>query len=548
MTLIAVPVFGDSIERIGADIREAVQQGAGLIELRADMMPGVSDEALQELCENRGVDVPFMLTIRSTAEGGEWEGTEVERVERLSALAPYVEYVDVELQAWRSSETVRQKLRNALGLRARAAKEGGPGYEYRSPERIILSRHDYAGRPAKLHNDLSEMMAPDQCVAAKVAWQARTVRDNLEAFELMQLCRGSRESLPRKPVIIICMGADGLPSRVMAKKFGAFATFAALRSGAETAPGQVTIGELKQRYRWDAINEATRIYGVIGDPVAHSLSPDVHNAAFEEAGVDAVYLPFRINPGPESLAAFLMEVVARRSLGFRGFSVTTPHKVNALRFIERVAGRVDDLAARIGAVNTLCIADDGEVSGFNTDYSGFVAALSEEGGCLMEQVKGVAVSVLGAGGAARAVVAALLDHEARVTIYNRTPEQGEAVARDFGCEFGPWERRAEGKLAWVVNCTSVGMWPRMDESPLESSCLRPGEVVVETVYNPPETRLTRDAEAAGCRVVGGMSLFARQAQAQFEMWTGRRRSAALFREKAMAALRAASPQDWPGRP
>ncbi len=537
MTLIAVPVFGDSIEGIRAEIREAVRLGAGLIELRLDLMPGVSDDDIRGLCKNSDVDAPFLLTIRSTAEGGDWDGTEEERIERFSKLIPYAELVDVELSTWRSSQSSSGKLRTALRMEVRRQADSVRPLAYVSPRRLILSKHDLSGRPRKLHNVLRDMMDVAECCVAKIAWQARTVRDNFEAFDLMR--QGALS--PGKPGVFICMGPDGLPSRVLAKKFGAFATFASLRAGAESAPGQVTIGELRERYRWDAIGESTDVYGVIGDPVGHSVSPDVHNAAFGEAGIDAVYLPFRVNPGSESLAAFLSEVVERPELGFGGFSVTTPHKVNALRFVARVKGRVDDVAGRIGAVNTLCIAEGGEISGYNTDYSGFLSALSEKGGPGIKAAKGVAVSVMGAGGVARAVVAAFVDHGARVTILNRTQERGEALAREFGCEVGAWERRAKAEPEWIVNCASVGMRPLVDESPLEAGCLRPGQVVIETVYNPPETRLMREAAAAGCRVVGGMSLFAHQAAAQFELWTGRRLPTALFRERAMAVLRAAPP-------
>lgn len=528
MTHLIVPIFRDSIDEIRRDIAEAAALGAEIVELRVDMIKDVSEEDLCGLAEKPVNDLPLILTVRSEAEGGEWEKGEAERIKLISWLGPYVQYIDVELSTWTANEPDRKELVNALRRAGQISHHAGQEMiEFAAPRMLILSRHDLRGRPSNLHNDLLKMVQIEECDVPKLAWRARTVRDNFEAFELM------RES--PKPALVVCMGPDGLPSRVLAKKFGAFGSFAALERGLGSADGQLTIREMKTLYRWDRIDADTAVYGVIGDPINHSLSPHLHNAAFEKTGTNAIYLPLRVGPGYESLKAFLIEVLDRPWLDFRGLSVTLPHKENALRFLRESGGYVDDVATRVGAVNTLVVRSNGAYEGYNTDYVAFVDTMAAALGEPLSSLAGKKAVILGAGGIARAIVVALVEAGLKVMIYNRTLERAQVLAKEFGCEFGPWSERSAEGAALVINCTSVGLASAPQESPLEPDTLVADQVVVDTIYNPSRTKLLKEAESRGCRTVGGADLFARQAAAQFKLWA-KQDAATIFHADYVANL------------
>jgi len=537
MTLLAVSVVGDAIAQIRRDVAEAAALGAELIELRVDRMPGVCDDDILSLRESPAPPMPLILTIRSEAEGGDWSGPDAARIDRLIKLSPIADYIDVELATWLHSDAIRQQLRAVLGHGNPFARLASESDVPRTPLRkLILSCHDFTGRPAtltKLHIDL---LSTESCDVPKLAWRARTIRDNFEAFEMMRLRHDRSAGRSPGPPIVICMGPEGLPSRVLAKKFGAFATFASLRPGVETAPGQPTISTLKGVYRWDAIDAKTAVYGLIGDPVEHSIGPQLHNGAFAESGINAVYLPLKVNPGYESFAAFVVEALARPWADFRGFSVTIPHKENALRFIQRYGGAVDDLAARIGAVNTITVGPDSELVGFNTDHDAALQTIASGLGRSTAQLAGLTVAVLGAGGVARAIVAGLCGVGAQVTIYNRTAGRAAELAKAFSCVSAPWEQRAESSADLIVNCTSVGLAADRDASPLPAETLQPHQAVFDTIYTPPETKLLQQAKARGCTTIEGAVMFALQAQAQFELWTGQGLASAFFLERTRQLL------------
>ena len=519
MTFLAVPISGNSLEQLRTARDAAVQAGADLIELRVDMMEGVSDDDIRSLRDDQAL--PLILTIRSAAEGGHWDRPDDERISRLVELSPIADYIDVEWATWSQSANIRQKIGLALNRAGHISQAGGKEeISLAAKRKLILSRHDFQGRPPRLYADFLAMLSEPSCSIVKLAWQARTVRDNFEAFELIR-------TSPR-PAIIICMGADGLLSRVLCRKFGAFATFASATEESGTAPGQLPIAQLKQPYRWNTINAATAVYGLIGDPVRHSLSPAVHNAAFESLGFNAVYLPIRVDPSYESFKAFMVEVLARPWLDFRGFSVTLPHKENALRFLRESGGSVDDLSERLGAVNTITLTPAAagsqppaaSVSGCNTDYPAALEAICAGLNCQPAQLAGRTIAVLGAGGVARAVVAALTDAGAKITIFNRTEVKAQNLADLFHCDCKPWDARKETDAGLVVNCTSVGMWPAVEESPMPGDALKPGMVIFDTIYNPRPTKLLRDAAGHGCVAIDGLTMFLQQARRQFQLWTG----------------------------
>jgi 3-dehydroquinate dehydratase/shikimate dehydrogenase len=328
------------------------------------------------------------------------------------------------------------------------------------------------------------------------------------------------------------MGEAGLISRVLAKKFGGFLTFASLGSGAETAPGQVSIHDMKRLYRWDAIGPETKVYGVVANPVAHSMSPAIHNAAFDEAGYNGVYLPMLVNAGYESFKAFMESFVPFEGLDLSGLSITIPHKQNALKYLQEKGAAVDPLAASIGAVNTISIdRSDGapKLSGTSTDYGAILDSITDKLGITREQLGDYRVAVIGAGGTGRTAVAALAHYGATVVVYNRTKDRADALAEEFNGKSGRvvsarLEKLCDSCCHIFVNTTSVGMHPNVDESPLGDRlpAFTPGETLVfDTVYNPVETKLLKQAKAAGAKTINGVEMFVRQAAAQFELWTGK---------------------------
>jgi 3-dehydroquinate dehydratase/shikimate dehydrogenase len=385
----------------------------------------------------------------------------------------------------------------------------------------------------------------------KIVWTARTLRDNVEAFEILRA--------RQKPTVAICMGEAGIISRILAKKFGAFLTFASLSAAAETAPGQVSIADMKNLYRWDAITAATRVYGVVGSPVAHSMSPALHNAAFAHVAHDGVYVPLLVNQGYESFKAFMETFLAFAPLDLSGLSVTIPHKENALRYLKERGGSIDPLAESIGALNTIVIdrltpspGTPGEgggkgpayqLRGFSTDYAAILDSITTALGITREGLKQYRVAVLGAGGTGRTAVAALAHYGATVVVYNRTRERADALAAEFNGRTGKvvaadWAKLGDSCCQIFVNTTSVGMHPKPDASPLDGADVKlgPDHLVFDAIYNPIKTKLIRDAEAAGAKIVTGVEMFVRQAAGQFEAWTDKPAPVHLMRDVVEARL------------
>jgi len=310
------------------------------------------------------------------------------------------------------------------------------------------------------------------------------------------------------------MGECGQISRILAPRFGSFLTFAAMEIGRESAPGQLEAAALHQLYRFREIRPETRIYGVVGNPVGHSMSPHIHNAAFEDQGLDAVYVPFLVNDVTEFLRAF-------RGIGVNGYSITIPHKEASIPSLDQV----DSLAARIGAVNTI-VERDGELHGSNTDLSAAIGAIEDQlrelGDSSPEPLRGKKVVIIGAGGAGRGIAFGVKERGGELTVANRTKSRAARVAAEVGCR--GLSLRAlfkEGIDADVlINASSVGMHPKVDETPVPKEMLKPSTLVFDAVYNPIETRLLKEAADLGCPTVTGFEMFVRQAVAQFELWTG----------------------------
>ncbi|NIA16887.1 MAG: shikimate dehydrogenase, partial [Planctomycetes bacterium] len=381
-----------------------------------------------------------------------------------------------------------------------------------SKTRLILSAHDFQKKFAnikQIYQDIFQYCPP---AIPKIVYQANHINDCFEAFDLL--------NSQKNDMIVLCMGSAGIISRIIAKKLGSFVTFASLDNDTATAPGQLTISRLKQMYRYDAISADTELLGIIADPVGHSISPPVHNRCLARAGINKIYLPLLVEAGAKGFNKFLDNIRDRHWLGFSGFSVTIPHKRNALEYLHKHGEYIESLAAKIGAINTIIIGDSRKMSGCNTDYAGAMSALTSAMGIEKRQLHGVTVAVVGAGGAARAIVAGLTATGAKVTIYNRTAAKAEKLADEFNCKSAPLDAPDICRAEVIINCTSLGMYPDVDFTPVPRKMLRPSMVVFDTVYNPIETLLLRQAKEAGARVINGAEMFLAQAAAQFKLFTG----------------------------
>ncbi len=446
-----------------------------IAEVRLDMMASCD---IPRLCLSR--DREIIVTNRPVREGGSCAAPESERLTALRTAAEHgAEYVDVELDAV-----------GALG-----ELPAGVGR--------IVSYHNFRKTPADLPRVLRRILAAEPDVA-KVAVKANDIADCAAVFDLIE-----RQTAER-PLIALCMGEEGLATRVLAGKLGAFLTFASRDEGAESAPGQVPVRDMLGMYRFPAIDAATEVYGVVANPVAHSMSPPIHNAAFAALGLNAVYLPLKVNNPRNFLDAF-------EPRDLRGLSVTIPHKEAMLELMDEV----EELAARVGALNTVRIRD-GRRYGCNTDVSAAMEAMTDavqRAG--RKELTDCDVLLVGAGGAGRAIAHGLAGRVAHLTIANRTVKRARQLAAELDAAWCPLDAISERRPDVLVNATAVGMWPKVDETPAPASMLRPGMVVFDSVYNPVRTRLLQEAEQAGAITASGFEWFVKQAAAQFTLWTDR---------------------------
>jgi 3-dehydroquinate dehydratase / shikimate dehydrogenase len=445
------------------DARDRVEH-ADLIELRLDTVrdPDVAGALA-------GRRRPVILTCRAAWEGGSFAGSEDERRRLLEqAIEQGAEFVDIEWQA-RFEDLI----------------------ERTNGRRIVLSSHDFKKTPA----DLPERARAMRSTGAEVIKIAATANRLTDCLPLLDLGASTHD---RERTILIAMGKAGLISRVLAAKFGSAWTYA----GNLREIHQVSADVLLDEYRFRSIGPGTAVYGLAGSPIAHSVSPAMHNAAFAATGHDAVYLPFPALDA-DDFATFA------RAMRLKGASVTIPFKVSLLDHVDDV----DPTTRAIGALNTIRMGADGW-HGRNTDAAGFLRPLDDRGIALA----GCRASILGAGGAARAVAVALASRQASVSVHARDGQRAAPVAALAGGVVGEFPPPA-GAWDLLVNCTPIGMHPHVDQTPVPSAGLRDG-LVYDLVYNPELTRLLREAAAAGCQTIGGLDMLVAQAMEQFRWWTG----------------------------
>jgi len=495
-------LFGAGVRRICAvaaastaaemtrQVRGALRS-ARTVELRLDWLKSDTERSrfLRWLRKYRPSSVTFLATCRREESGGKFTGDIGCQVYWLTqARDAGCQWCDIEMETFR-------ELPEGF-LRA-----------FPAPRRILLSIHDFERTP-KLPREIV-VARHGQVDAVKIAAQAKTIADSVR---LLKVARHSRN------FVAVPMGDVGLPARLLALREGSALAYAPVAEA--TAPGQVSLDEMLKLYRAHLFNRATRVYGVIGDPIGHSLSPLLHNTGFAARRINAVYLPFLVH----RLGDFLKAIP---EFGIRGFSVTIPHKQSILRHLDEC----EPLAAEIGAVNTVVVRRDGSLYGCNTDYAGVLRALQKK-----LRIRGSRVLIFGAGGSARAAAFALARAGAQVFICARREVAAKELARAVGGEAVP--RRALRKETFdaILHATPVGMHPYEAISPLSAGELQ-CRIVMDLIYRPKRTKLLEIAAQKGMATVSGVEMFLAQGFAQWEVWIGKHAPEAAMRRAVLSALR-----------
>ena len=422
-------------------------------------------------------EATVIATCRRAVNGGRFKGSSAAQLDILTkAAATGFQLVDIELQ---SAEILKPaelaQLKDRVG--------------------VILSFHDFKAT-RKLEETFAEMKRYPADFY-KVVSTATSLYDNVQMMKFLQAHSAQHE------MVGLCMGEQGIISRVLGVRAGSVFTFAAATRGEETAPGQVTASELRDTYRIEMVDAATQVYGVAGDPVAHSMSPIMMNAAFRRETVNAVFLALHAKTMKD-----LMSCVP--DIPMRGMSITMPYKQE----IVEALSNSDPLTRQIGACNTVVRGQDGKLYGFNTDVAGVVVPLEQR-----MTLQGAKILVVGAGGVARAAVFGLKNKGAEVFIVNRTPEKGQALAKLTKAKYLKRTDLAKMDFDVIINATPLGMGANR-QSPLEEKELNT-KFLFDLVYVPAETKLVKMARAKNIQIIPGLEMFVQQGARQFEIWSGK---------------------------
>ena len=499
-TLICVPICAPTLPEMETMVVRAGSV-ADIIELRADCL---LEQEVPKFVERVGqiissVAVPVIITFRPAEEGGYRTLTILERKEFWQSMKPSPKVLfDIEYVLTTTEAVIRSS-------------------------NIVCSNHSFEGVPVDFERRY-ERLAATPARILKVAVQANDTVDCLPVFRLLE--RAANEG---KKLIALAMGDAGLTTRILGPSRGSYLTYAALEEGSGTAPGQLTVEQLRSLYRIDKINRKTRIFGLVGSPVMHSISPHVHNAGFEAEDVDGVYIPFEV----KDLKPFIERMVrpGSRELDWQlgGLSVTAPHKLTVMNHLDWI----DDRALEIGAVNTVVIEGD-KLLGYNTDVDGFIEPL-----LTMNALSGNSrAAVIGAGGAANAAVWSLKKTGVDVVLFARNAEKARLLAEKFSLSCEPLEGATFAGFDLVVNATPLGsLGARQQLTPATADQLNGVKLAYDLVYNPSETLFMSEAKAAGCQTLGGMEMLVAQARRQFKLWTGKDAPAEVMHAAALRGLK-----------
>jgi 3-dehydroquinate dehydratase/shikimate dehydrogenase len=463
------------------------------IELRLDWLRDDAEIArfISKLRATKNRRATLIATCRRRPAGGLYRGTVAKQLLHLAeAVRAGCQWYDLDIET--SSACPPELLEVMLG-----------------DARRIASVHFFRRTPSD-YEAVIATLSKSGADAIKIAAQCDSLA---QASKLLSLAQSHRNVIP------VPMGDIAMPARILALRSRNALAYAPVE--AETAPGQISLRALKDLYRADRITAKTRVYGVIGDPIGHSLSPHLHNAAFQAKKIDAVFLPFLVR----DLRDFL-SIVDRFKIS--GFAITIPHKQSILRHLDGC----DPVAREIGAVNTVIVRGNGKLYGYNTDYVGVLRSLERR-----IPLHRSRVLIFGAGGSARAVAFALAHAGAVVCVCSRRPRQAEILARSAGGQSIPRAHLRNEFFDAIVNTTPVGMYPRVNESPLgagELNC----HLLFDLIYRPRLTKLMQLAARRGIETVSGFDMFIAQGTAQWEIWIGQRAPIEPMRRVVLRALEA----------
>lgn len=474
---ICVPVGAAEFDELLA-LCERAANVADVVELRLDYLREVDFEKLISVI--RSIPCQTLLTFRPKKQGGKSDANLEERLQFWSkAKSLPASFFDFELD-------LAQALKDEKEI---------------NWQRVIVSHHDFEKTPDDLET-LYERMSNTPARIIKIATQANDIADCLAHFRLLE--RAKKEG---RELIPIAMGEAGKITRILAPSRGAFLTYAALDEAQANAPGQITAKDLREIYRIDEIDMEIKFYGLVGHPVSHSLSPDMHNAALRHHGINAFY--WRLDT--KDLATFVEWNLRKKLFGLNwcGASVTIPHKQTVMKHLDWI----DETAKEIGAVNTIVIEND-LLLGYNTDAKGFIEPLKNVYGDLRD----ASCALIGAGGAARAAVWALQGEGAEVTIFARDVEK---VKKEFDVNVKQLGDSKFSGFDIVVNTTPLGTKGALEnETPATAEQLYGVGLVYDLVYNPLTTRFMREAQEVYVPTIGGLAMLVAQAMEQFKLWTG----------------------------
>jgi 3-dehydroquinate dehydratase / shikimate dehydrogenase len=472
--------------------RREAEAGETFLEFRLDFLdnPRKGADSIAAFLE-KFPECIVLATCRRHQNHGKFNGSIEEQLAILDrAVSSGAHAVDIEIE---TAEAARDRLA-----------------QFRGRAQVILSYHNYEATPPM--DTIVNRMMKSPADAYKIVTTARKPSDNVRVLS-------AAKALPKERLVVLAMGELGFPTRVLSPVFGGAYTYAAPMCADGTAAGQVSARYLRHLYRVEKLRKSAKIYGVIADPVRHSISPAVHNRAFQSRRVDAVYLPFLVSPA--CLRDFF--AMAER-LPLAGFSVTIPHKQKIIRYLDFV----DPLARRIGAVNTVW-RKAGKWRGTNTDAAGVTGPLARA-----LRLQGASVLIVGNGGAARGAAYALSEAGAKISLVGRNPDRVRALSKVTGAEPLMRDQMAGRKFDALVHATPLGMFPHANECFFEGEV--PAEVVLDMVYNPMETLLLKRAREQGRTVIPGLEMFIEQAVRQFEIWTGETAPRAIMQKAAVEAL------------
>ncbi len=501
---ICTPVCQQQIEALASDWERAAKI-ADIVELRLDCTDSTVDELaarVSKLLAQRSH--PTILTLRAADQGGQRPLSHEDRMKFWVQQQPSgSQLIDIELdlaKTWMSDPP--------------------PSLDW---SRVICSHHDFSEVPNNL-SEIYEQLSATPARILKVAVKANDATDCLPIFKLLDQARSENREL-----IAIAMGNAGVVTRILGPARGAFLTYGAAQDESATAPGQITAEQLTSRYRIRRINPKTEIYGLLGTQVMHSLSPHMHNAAFELAKLDAVYLPFEVHNVEQFVRRMVHPRTREIDWDLKGLSITAPHKSVVMSELDWI----EPAAQEIGAVNTVVTQGD-RLLGYNTDAAGLIEPLLTK----FPSLNGLKVAIIGAGGVARAAVWGLQQHGATVTLYVRDPDKARLFSDELEVACQALSARPFTGYDILLNATPLGtLGEREQLTPATKEQLAGVRLVYDLIYNPTETEFLRQAKLAGCDTLGGLEMLIAQAALQFKLWTGRSAPTSVMTAAALQGLK-----------